>query len=155
MSGNRATRASRPGFARAIRVFSVPIILLWLAAMIALNVAVPQLEVVTRQNSVALSPQDAPAVIAAKHMGKKFQEYDSDSAVMVVLESSTPLGDDAKRYYAALVKRLEQDTAHVQHAQNFWGERVTAAGAQSEDAKAAYVQVNLAGDHGSTPGQGS
>jgi putative drug exporter of the RND superfamily len=47
-------------------------------------------------------------VIAAKHMGKKFQEYESDSAVMVVLESPTPLGDDAKRYYAALVKRLEQ-----------------------------------------------
>jgi RND superfamily putative drug exporter len=76
MSGNRTIRASRPGFARAIRILSVPIILLWLAAMIAMNVAVPQLEVVTRQNSVALSPQDAPAVIAAKHMGKKFQEYD-------------------------------------------------------------------------------
>jgi putative drug exporter of the RND superfamily len=36
-------------------------------------------------------------------MGRKFQEYDSDSAVMVVLESPTPLGDDAKRYYTALV----------------------------------------------------
>ena len=38
-----------------------------------------------------------------EHMGRKFQEYDSDSAVMVVLESPTPLGDDAKRYYTALV----------------------------------------------------
>jgi putative drug exporter of the RND superfamily len=88
--------------------------------MITLNVAMPQLAVVTRQISVALSPQDAPAVIAAKHMGKKFQEYDSDSSAMVVVESSTPLGDEAKRYYAALVKRLEHDTAHVQHVQNFW-----------------------------------
>jgi putative drug exporter of the RND superfamily len=155
MSRNRTTRASRPSFALAIRILSVPIILLWLATMITLNVVVPQLEVVTRQNSVALSPQDAPAVIAAKHMGEKFREYDSDSAVMVVLESRTPLGDDAKRYYTALVKRLEQDTAHVQHVQNFWGERVTAAGAQSEDAKAAYVQVNLAGDQGSTAGKES
>ena len=65
MSRNRTARASRPGFARAIRILSVPMILLWVAAMITLNVAVPQLEVVTRQNSVALSPQDAPAVIAA------------------------------------------------------------------------------------------
>jgi putative drug exporter of the RND superfamily len=102
MSRNRTTRASRPSFALAIRILSVPIILLWLATMITLNVVVPQLEVVTRQNSVALSPQDAPAVIAAKHMGEKFREYDSDSAVMVVLESRTPLGDDAKRYYTAL-----------------------------------------------------
>jgi uncharacterized membrane protein YdfJ with MMPL/SSD domain len=66
VSGNRTARASRPGLARAIRILSVPIILLWLAALITLNVAVPQLEVVTRQNSVALSPQDAPAAIAAK-----------------------------------------------------------------------------------------
>jgi putative drug exporter of the RND superfamily len=49
MSRNHTARASRPSFARAIRILSVPIILLWLAAMITLNVVVPQLEVVTRQ----------------------------------------------------------------------------------------------------------
>ena len=32
--------------------------------------------------------------------------------------------------------------------QDFWGDPLTAAGAQSNDGKAAYVQVNLGGNQG-------
>ena len=39
--------------------------------------------------------------------------------------------------------------------QDLWGDRLTAAGAQSPDRKAAYVQVNLAGNQGTTLGQES
>jgi RND superfamily putative drug exporter len=39
--------------------------------------------------------------------------------------------------------------------QDLWGDRLTAAGAQSADGKAAYVQVNLAGNQGTTLGQQS
>ena len=42
-----------------------------------------------------------------------------------------------------------------EHIQNFWGDLITAAGAQSNDGKAAYVQLNLAGDQGSTVGNES
>src|SRR5258708_431597 len=144
----------RPGqfVARFVRIFAVPIILAWVAAAVAVNVLVPQLEVVGKENSVSLSPKDAPAVIAMKRIGEKFQEFNSDSAVMVVLEGDKPLGDEARHYYDDLVKRLEHDTRHVQHVQNFWGDRITAAGSQSEDGKAAYVQVNLAGNQGETLG---
>jgi RND superfamily putative drug exporter len=54
-----------------------------------------------------------------------------------------------------MIRRLEADTKHVQHIQNFWGDPVTAAAAQSTDGKAAYVQLNLGGSQGATAGDES
>jgi RND superfamily putative drug exporter len=155
MSGDHSRRRAGRFVARFVRTFALPIILAWVAAAVAVNVLVPQLEIAGKENSVSLSPKDAPAVIAMQRIGEKFQEFNSDSAVMVVLEGDTQLGDEARHYYDDLVKRLEQDTKHVQHVQNFWGDRITAAGSQSEDGKAAYVQVNLAGNQGETLGTDS
>lgn len=147
--------AARPAFARTIRLLSVPIILLWLGLAAFTNIVVPQLEVVGKQNAVALSPQDAPALIAMKRLGTEFEQFDSDSVAMIVLEGEEPLGDDAHRYYDGLVAQLEHDTKHVQHVQDYWGDLITAAGSQSTDGKAAYVQVNLAGNQGETLGSES
>ncbi len=127
---------------------AIPIILFWVTAAVVANVAVPQLEIVGKENSVSLSPKDAPAVVAMQRIGQRFGEFDSDSAVMIVLEGEDSLGEAARHYYDGLVRALEQDTTHVQHVQNFWGDRITAAGSQSEDAKAAYVQVHVAGNQG-------
>lgn len=144
--------ARRSRYARWVRVLSVPIILFWLAAAAATNLLVPKLEIVGKNNAVSLSPQNAPSVIAMKHIGEKFGEFSSDSVLMVVLEGDEPLGDVAHRYYDELVRHLERDTEHVEHVQDFWGDRITSAGSQSEDGKAAYVQVHLAGNQGSTQG---
>ena len=38
----------------------------------------------------------------------------------------------------------------MQHIQDFWGDPLTAAGAQSADGKAVYVQLNLTGNQGET-----
>ena len=67
---------------------------------------------------------------------------------MIVLEGQQPLGAAAHQYYGEIVKRLKQDTKHVQHVQDFWNDPLTAAGSQSTDGKAAYVQVYLAGNMG-------
>ena len=152
MTGNDDTR---PLFMRMVRALAVPIILAWLLLAIAVNVLVPPIESVARTHAVTMSPQDAPSMIAAKRIGKKFQESDSDSIVMVVLESKKELGDEAHGYYDGLVKKLAADTEHVQHVQNLWGDRITAAGSQSGDGKAAYVQINIAGNQGSTLGNRS
>ena len=109
---------------------------------------VPQLEAVGEEHNVALSSPDSPSLQAFQRIGKVFHEFDSDSAAMVVLEGDQPLGADAHRYYDELVKRFEADTKHVQHVQDFWGDPLTAAGAQSPDGKAAYVQVFLSGNQG-------
>ena len=60
-----------------------------------------------RTHAVTMSPQDAPAMIAAKRIGKTFHESDSDSIAMIVLESDHPLVDEAHRYFDGLVQKLK------------------------------------------------
>ena len=143
-------QAKRTGLAKWIRRLAVPIILGWIAIVALLNITVPQLQVVGEMRSVSMSPDEAPSVIAMKRVGTVFEEFKSDSAVMIVLEGEQPLGDDAHRYYDQLVDKLEADTTYVEHVQDFWGDPLTEAGAQSDDGKAAYVQVYLAGNQGET-----
>ena len=135
-------------FARIIRRLCVPIALAWLALAALTNASVPLLEKVAEEHNVALSAQDAPSMIAMRHIGKVFNEFNSDSAAMIVLEGDEPLGAQAHAYYDTLIAKLSADTKHVQHVQNFWGDPLTAAGSQSRDGKAAYSQVYLAGNQG-------
>ncbi len=146
--GNKHT--TPPFVARTIHRFSVAIILAWLAFAVIVSVGVPPLEQVEKERSVALIPNDAPSVKAIKRMGEDFNESNSDSMAMIVLEGQQPLGDDAHAYYGHLIRQLEDDPKHVQHIQNFWGDPLTSAAAQSADGKAAYVQLNLAGNVGQT-----
>jgi RND superfamily putative drug exporter len=143
-----AKHAVRPAIPRIIRRFAVPIMLAWIAIIALLNVLVPQLDIVGQMRSVSMSPDDAQSVIATKHVGQVFGEYKSNSSVMIVLEDQNPLGADAHAYYDQIVKKLDADTKHVEHVQDLWSDPLTGAGAQSNDGKAAYVQVYLAGNQG-------
>ncbi|WP_144206052.1 MMPL/RND family transporter [Mycobacterium tilburgii] len=149
-SAGKPERGHRPYFSHAIRIFAVPIILVWVFVTIVVNVIVPTLEVVGEAHSAPITPLDAPSMQAMMRMGHNFHEFDSNSTVMIVLEGQQPLGADAHQYYDKLMRQLRQDPAHIQHIQDFWGDRLTAAGAQSADAKGAYVQINLAGNQGTT-----
>ncbi|BCQ08072.1 putative membrane protein, MmpL [Mycobacterium heckeshornense] len=152
MSGSETPR---PRFMRAVRAFAAPIIGTWLLLTVAVNVLVPPIESVARNHAVTASPKDAPAEIAARRIGATFHESDSDSIAMIVLESDKELGEQAHRFYDGLVQKLQADPKHVQHVHNVWGDPLTAAGVQSRDGKAAYVQLNLAGNQGSTLGNES
>jgi putative drug exporter of the RND superfamily len=68
----------------------------------------------------------------------------------VLLEGQDKLGDAAHRFYDTLIAKLSADRTHIEHINNFWGDPLTAAGSQSGDGKAAYVQLNLRGDQGGT-----
>ncbi|MEH3139846.1 MAG: MMPL family transporter [Mycobacterium kyogaense] len=144
----RHAAVKRPPLPRFIRMFAIPIVLGWIAIVGLLNTVVPQLEEVGKLRAVSMSPNDAPALIATKHVGQKFEEYDTSSSVMIVLEGADKLGPDAHTYYDEIVRKLNADPTHVQHVQDFWGDTLTAAGAQSIDGKASYVQVYIAGDQG-------
>ena len=149
MSDHRTEGTTITGrIARAIRRYSVLIVLFWLGLAVLTNVFVPQLEKVAQKHNVSLSPHDAPSLQASNHIGKVFHEFDSDSAAMIVLEGDKPLGADAHRYYDGLVRKLSRDTMHVQHIRDYWGDPLTSAASQSTDGKAALVQVNLAGNQG-------
>ncbi|HEY2499840.1 MAG TPA: RND family transporter [Mycobacterium sp.] len=136
--------------ARMIRRFSLPVILVWVAIVVVLSIGVPSLEQVEKEHSLSLNPTDAPSFKAMTRMGQDFNETNSDSVAMIVLEGQQPLGDDAHRFYDRLIRQLQDDPKHVRHIQDFWGDPVTAGAAQSADGKATYVQLDLAGRPGST-----
>jgi len=140
----------RSKIAHFIRVLSVPIVLAWLALTVITNVAVPSLEEVGEAHTVSMNARDAPSMMSMEKIGQNFQEFSSDSSAMVILEGEQPLGPDAHHYYDDLVKKLEADTAHVEHVADFWGDPLTASGAQSNDGKSAYVQLYLRGNMGET-----
>ena len=139
---------AHPAIPRSIRALSVPILLLWLALTVVVNTVVPQLEKVGETHAVSLTPSDAPSLQAMKRVGQDFQQFDSNSSAMIVLEGEQPLGDATHNYYDGMVAKLEADKKHVEHIQDFWGDPLTAQGSQSGDGKAAYVQVYLAGNQG-------
>jgi len=148
LAHDAATQAERPLIARMIHRFAVPIIFFWVAVAVVLSVFVPSLEVVGNERSVSLSPKDAPSFVAMKRIGHAFNEGETDSSAMIVLEDDQPLGDDAHRFYDVLIRKLRADKTHVLSVQDFWGDPLTAAGAQSNDGKAVTVQLNLAGNQG-------
>jgi RND superfamily putative drug exporter len=140
----------RPRFARLVRMLSVPIILFWLAVAVMLSAVSPSLDAVADEHAVSLAPQGSPAYQSMMNIGKKFGEFDSDSTAMVVIEAQDKLGDSAHDYYNQIVEKLKANE-HVQFVQDFWGDPLTAAGVQSPDGKAAYVQAFLEGAQGTTP----
>ncbi len=150
-----AEKAHRSAIAKWIRRLAVPIILGWIALIVVLSMTVPTLEKVGEMQAVSMSPKDAPSVAAMMRVGKVFQEFDSDSSAMIVLEGQQPLGAETHRFYDDMIAKLRADKKHVQHIQDFWGDPLTSAGAQSEDGKATYVQVYLAGNMGEALGNES
>ncbi|MCW2515397.1 MAG: family transporter [Mycobacterium sp.] len=144
------TTSEHSKIAQFIRRLAVPVILGWLALTVITNVAVPPLETVGEEHTVSMNAKDAPSMMSMQKIGATFHEFSSDSNAMIILEGDQPLGADAHHFYDELIKKLEADTTHVEHIQDFWGDPLTAAGAQSNDGKSAYVQVYLHGNMGET-----
>ncbi len=150
MTNSAHAHPRRPFVAHSLRILAVPVILFWIAFAVVVNVIAPQLEIVGEEHSAPMAPADAPSMIAMKRMGANFGEFDSNSTVMIVVEGDRALGPDAHQYYDEIIRKLREDPEHVQHIQDFWGDTLTAAGAQSADGKASYVMLNLAGEQGQT-----
>ncbi len=127
-----------------------PILIGWVVLTVVTNVFVPSLEKVGEANTVSMNAHDAPAFIAMQRVGANFEEFDSDSNAMVILESDKPLEAAAHRYYDELIQRFRADPVHIEHVADFWSDPLTAAGAQSADGKSAYVQIYLRGNMGET-----
>jgi putative drug exporter of the RND superfamily len=139
----------RPFIAHTLRRFAPVVVLIWLAFLFVINTVVPQLEPVVDKNREALVPVDAPSVKALHHIGEVFHEGDSNALAFVMMEADHKLDDKDHAYYNDLVKKLRKDE-HVQYVMNLWGEGTTAAGVQSNDAKANFTLIRVAGDIGST-----
>jgi len=144
------SKPHRPFLGRMVRIFALPIIVFWVLVAVGLGILVPSLGEVAASRSVPMSPTDAPSYQAMLNIGKVFQQYDSDSSAMVVLEGDDKLGDSAHKFYDEIVAKLTADHQHVQNVQDFWSDPLTAAGSQSVDGKSAYVQIFLNGSQGTS-----
>ncbi|PND54890.1 MMPL family RND transporter [Mycobacterium sp. ENV421] len=141
---------------RAIRRFAVLVMLAWVAVVVGLTLGVPPLEQVEAEHSVSQNPTDAPSYKAAARINEAFDQSNYGNApVMVVLEGQQTLGDEAHEYYDRLIHQFRADTKHVQYIQDFWGDPLTKGAAESDDGKAAYVQVLLSGKPGEASANGS
>ncbi|WP_156349770.1 MMPL family transporter, partial [Mycobacterium sp. UM_3] len=141
-------RVKRPFVPRMVRAFAIPIILFWGLLAVTTNTFMPQVERVAEELAGPMVPHYAPSQRALLHIGEKFRESNSTNLTMVVFEANRPLGDADHRYYDDLMRRLQNDTRHVQYVMDLWGKPFTAAGAQSVDGKCTYVLLRLAGDIG-------
>jgi RND superfamily putative drug exporter len=152
---NAHSTVRRPIVPRLIRVLSVPVIVIWVLFAVALGILSPSLETVAEQHAVPISPRDSEAYQAMMRIGAVFKEFHSDSAAMIVLEGKDQLGESAHEFYNHIVAKLKSDRTHVENIQDFWSDPLTAAGSQSADGKAAYVQVFLVGAQDTTASHAS
>ena len=145
-----AEQVNRPRVAKLLCALAIPIIVFWVLVGVATNVLVPSLDATTSANAGPLVGRDAPSSQAAILTGNEFKESNYTSVAVVLLQTKgRKLGDEDHRYYNELVRRLLQDTKHVQSVQDLWGKPVTMSGSQSADAEATTLTVRPTGDMGS------
>lgn len=118
---------------------------LWVATAVVLALLFPQLETVVRQQSVDLIPRDVASFQTVDRMSAAFGEQGSKTTVFVAMEDPRGLTPSTRERYEAMVARLRADTDHVQLVQDLLADPVTAAQAVSQDGKAWYLPVGVAG----------
>ena len=117
---NHLLRNRRPLAARTTYRLAVPIILAWLAVVVALGTGLPPLEQIASEHAVSLNATDAPSFKAALRVSESFKQTGAGNPVIMLLEGEQPLGDDAHEYYNRLIENLRKDSAHVDHIQIRW-----------------------------------
>ncbi|EUA30381.1 MMPL family protein [Mycobacterium xenopi 4042] len=111
----------------------------------------PQLEAVVRQQSVQLVPSNVASFQTLDRMSAAFGEQGAKTTVFVAMEDVAGLTPQTRRRYDTMVSRLRADTTHVLLVRDLLTDPVTAAQAVSEDGKAWYLPVGVAGRWATLP----
>lgn len=120
----------------------------WIAVAVLLALVFPQLETVVRQQSVNLIPRDAASFQTVDRMSVAFGEQGSKTMLVVAMEDPDGLTAPVRNRYEQLVVQLRADTDHVLLVQDLLADPVTAEHATSNDGKAWYLPVGVAGTLG-------
>lgn len=124
---------------------AVWVVVFWIVAAGAANLAVPQLEQVVKTHSRSFMPPDSPSSVGALQSAALLGETPSNNLNYVVLEGDRPLGHQDREFYQRLIASLRRDTQHVYSVTDLWSDPATAAGAQSKDGRAVAVMTRLSG----------
>jgi putative drug exporter of the RND superfamily len=120
----------------------------WIGLAVILALLFPQLETVVQKQSVQLIPRDVASFQTLDRMSEAFGEQGSKTMLFVAMEDPAGMTPSARQRYADLVSRLRADTDHVLLVQDLLADPVTATQALSQDGKAWYLPVGVAGTLG-------
>lgn len=120
----------------------------WVGLAVILALLFPQLETVVQKQSVQLIPRDVASFQTLDRMSEAFGEQGSKTMLFVAMEDPAGLTPSARTQYANLVSRLRAETTHVLLVQDLLADPVTATQALSQDGKAWYLPVGVAGTLG-------
>ena len=137
------------GLARFALMHKTVVIGAWLGLAIALALTLPQLETVVRQQSVDPVPRDVASFQSLDRMGKAFGEVGSTTTVIVAMESPGGLTPQVRQRYSVMVDKLRADSGQVELVRDLLADPATARQATSDDGKAWYLPVGVAGTLGS------
>jgi RND superfamily putative drug exporter len=123
------------------------VLLACLFVIVAVNVAVPQLEKVIADSSLPFVPENAEAVQTFEAMDQAFGNGKTKSILYVVAAREGGLTDRDKAFVKGLVPRLQADH-DVSSVQDVAANKLLFDSLSSKDGEAAYFQVGIVGDTG-------
>ena len=124
----------------------------WIVLAAVLSLALPPLAVVIGQKQAAIMPDDAPVMVATRQMIEAFHDKGTDNVVLVVLTDDKGLSPADENTYRTLVDKLHHDSANVVSLQDFLSSPEVRKVLSSQDNKAWYLPISLAGHAGSAEG---
>ncbi|MDO7867923.1 efflux RND transporter permease subunit [Nocardioides jiangxiensis] len=123
------------------------VILLWLAVIVGLNTAVPQLEDVIARDNTAFVPGSAASIAAYRHMDDAFGTGTTNSVVFVAGERTGGLTAADRRWFGELAQRIRAQDTDVTQVADLGSEQIW-KGTVSRDGEAVYLQVGFPGQVG-------
>jgi RND superfamily putative drug exporter len=124
----------------------------WILLAAAVSLGLPPLAVVIGQKQAAIMPDDAPVMVATRQMVEAFHDKGTDNVVLAVLTDDKGLTPADENAYRTLVDKLHHDSADVVSLQDFLSSPDVRKVLSSDDNKAWYLPISLAGHAGSAEG---
>ncbi len=124
----------------------------WIVLAAVLTLALPPLSVIVGQKQAAMMPDDSPMMVATRQMVEAFHDKGTDNVILAVLTDDKGLSPADEDTYRTLVGKLRQDTADVVSMQDFLSSPDVRKVLSSQDNKAWYLPISLAGHAGSAEG---
>ncbi|MGV0836958.1 MMPL/RND family transporter [Mycolicibacterium thermoresistibile] len=136
--------------------FPLIVIGLWIGLAVVLTATVPPLQEVAAKNPVSVLPDDAPVMVTTREMTAAFEDSGGDNLLLVVMTDDDGLGPDDEEAYAKLVSALDAESNDdIMMMQDFITTPQLREVVASEDGKAWYLPINLAGGWATPEGGGA
>ncbi len=136
--------------------FPLIVIGLWVGLAVVLVATVPPLAEVAARNPVSVLPEDAPVMVTSREMSEAFDDSGGDNLLLVVMTDEEGLGPEDEKAYQKLVAALRAEpNGDIMMMQDFITTPQLREVVASEDGKAWYLPINLAGAWSTPEGGGA